>query len=81
MIVTLLAELLSGLQAPRSPGKGFLGTGTESLDKLRIELHLFGWMTPEEIEPKLREALEKELIPDPTKKFFSERSGRRSCWK
>jgi hypothetical protein len=28
-----------------------------------------------------REALEKELIPDPTKKFFSERSGRRSCWK
>ncbi len=58
-MMKLLAELLSGLQAPMSVGVP-LGTALEPLNQIRSELHLFGWPTVEEHE----QALIKYLIEE-----------------
>ena len=60
-IVSLLAELLSGTQVPRSISKHMLGAGVESWDRLRVRLNLYGWVSPVEIEARLQSALRKEL--------------------
>lgn len=54
-VIRLLAELLAGTQVPRS--LGYLGMATHAWDQLRAKLNLFGWMTAEEVQMRLRAGL------------------------
>jgi hypothetical protein len=51
--VKLLAQLIAGLQVPRSIG-GLLGAAIEPYDALRSRFRCFGWQTAEEVEKCLR---------------------------
>lgn len=54
-ILQLLSEMLQGLQVPRSLNA--LGAATKPHDELRKRLEIFGWLSAEEIQAKLRAAL------------------------
>lgn len=48
-----MAQLLAGLQVPRS--MGILGTATEAYDKLRDMYHCIGWLDVEEHERRIEQ--------------------------
>lgn len=54
-----LAAVMAGLQAPRSVGGGqVLGAAREPYDRLRRNLHIFGWPGAPQFERMIRAALD-----------------------
>ena len=56
-LIVQMAKLISGLQVPYSIDPKMLGTAGPALVTLRNGLRLCGWITPEEVENALREAM------------------------
>jgi hypothetical protein len=57
-LIKTLAKMLAGMQAPLSLGLGVLGAAEEPYREVLREVPGFGWKTPEDFEPWLRERLQ-----------------------
>ena len=58
-----IAEIIAGLQVPHSiAGEQVLGQAAAPWRRMYQHLGIQGWVTAEEIKPKVREAIAREVI-------------------
>ena len=60
-LIRLIAEMIEGLQVPRSIGVEMMGAAMEPHDEIRDRLRIMGWVDAGDIEDKLIEKLKEEL--------------------